>query len=177
MIATSLLATAFAPLLSLQAAGESAIAIRNDAPETWVVEYPHLIAPYVQDYRRCLTSSNRIISGKADFELQSRADVVRCEEASQKAQAEATEVLSSKAQSEEYLVSDIAPTFDHIGRIHIARGADLDKQFTMTIQSAERRVDEYERTRPKGLVIELRDASVIKSRTEIMNKRKQDGAE
>ncbi|NBC88146.1 MAG: hypothetical protein GVX90_01380, partial [Alphaproteobacteria bacterium] len=51
--------------------------------------------------------------------------------------------------------------------IHIARGADLDKQFTRNLANAETRQENYEATRPKGLVIEMRDASVVKSRLEI----------
>lgn len=177
MISTNLVAIALLPSLSIQAAGEGALAIQNDAPETWVVEYPHVIAPYVDDYRRCLTAANRIITGEADFEVQSRSDVVRCAQASAEAQAEAQAILSGRPQSVEFTAADIAPTFEHIGNIHIARGADLDKQFTMKIQSAERRMADYEETKPRGLVIELRDASVVKSRTDIINNRQRNDAE
>lgn len=172
---TSGLSLALAPIFSLQAAGESAIAIKNDAPETWVVEYPQSISPFIQDYRRCLNVVDRRVTGMPDFEVQHRADVVRCEKVSGEAQAGATRVLANRGSYDEYTADDIAPTFEHIGRIHIARGADLDKQFAMRLQGAERAQGEYERTRPKGLVIELRDASVVKARAEVAGQK--DGSE
>ena len=67
--------------------------------------------------------------------------------------------------------------FDHIGRVHVARGADLDKQFLMRMQGAERAETEYNRTKPKGLVIELRDASVVKARVDEAAAKNSSGAE
>ena len=160
----SILPILLAPLLSFQSAGEGVVAIKNDAPETWVVEYPQTISPLVQDYRRCLNAADRRVRGQADFEVQHRADVTRCEAVSAAAQADARRIVANRAASEEFTPDDVAPTFDHIGRVHIARGADLDKQFLLRIQNAERASDEYDRTRPKGLVIELLDASVVKDR-------------
>ena len=49
----SFFALTLAPLLALQSAGSAPLAIENDAPETWTLEYPRLIQPYVTDYRRC----------------------------------------------------------------------------------------------------------------------------
>ena len=56
--------------------------------------------------------------------------------------------------------------FEHVGRIHIARGADLDNQFTYIQRMAHVNQEQYEAEKPKGLVIELHDASVIKARTD-----------
>ncbi|MEL7219629.1 MAG: hypothetical protein AAGK01_14525, partial [Pseudomonadota bacterium] len=67
MISTAL-ALAMSLPLSLQGATETAIAIKNDDPETWTVEYPRVIQPQVIAYRNCLGSSNRMVRGKADFE-------------------------------------------------------------------------------------------------------------
>jgi hypothetical protein len=164
MIAIAALSLVAAPL-TLQAAGEAAIAIKNDDPETWVVEYPRLIRPFVQDYRRCLNVANRRVTGVADFENQHRADVPRCAEA----RAEAITASKDMMRGAKTPMSDaeIETLFENIGRIHVARGADLDRQFTQTLATAERRAEDYEANRPKGLVIELRDASVIKSRLEV----------
>lgn len=154
-----------APLFALQAVGEAAIAIKNDDPETWVVEYPRLIRPYVQDYRRCLNLSNRRVTGVADFEQQHRADIPRCAEE----RAEAVAASKDMMRGSKFKMTDaeIETLFENIGLIHVARGADLDKQFTQNLANAQARTDNYEATRPKGLVIELRDASVVKSRMEI----------
>ncbi len=163
------LVLALAPLLALQGAAETAVAIPNDAPETWSVEYPRIVAPHVADYRRCLNAVDRRLTGKPDFEPQHRADIPRCEAVSRAAQAEANRVLAGRPGYTEFTPERIAEAFDHIGRIHIARGADLDNQFRMRIEGAERVRDEYERTRPKGLVIELHDASEVKAQIDENN--------
>lgn len=156
-------ANLLAPALSLQAAGETAVAIKNDAPETWTVEYPRIITPFIQDYRRCLNVVDRKVTGEANFEIQHRSDLPRCAEVSAESQAEANRVLANRSELADYSPSDVAQVFDHIGRIHVARGADLDAQFTMRMQRVDRTPEDYEQTKPKGLVIELRDASVVKA--------------
>lgn len=161
-----MLAAFLTPMLALQAAGEAVVAIKNDAPETWTVEYPQLIQPFVQDYRRCLAVTNRKVTGKPDFEDQHRADLPRCAAMSDTAQAEANRVLANRGQASDFGPGEVRAIFDNIGRIHIARGADLDNQFRQRLTGAAARADDYEATRPKGLVIELRDASVVKARTD-----------
>lgn len=165
----TMLALALAPFLALQGAAETAIAIPNDAPETWSVEYPRIVTPQVEDYRRCLNAADRRLTGAADFEAQHRADIPRCDAVSQAAQAEANRALSRREENTDFAPPRIAEMFDHIGRIHIARGADLDAQFRMRMHGAERAQDEYERTKPKGLVIEFRDASVVKAQIDENN--------
>lgn len=159
----TILSLALAPLLTLQASGETAVAIKNDTPETWTVEYPRIITPFIQDYRRCLNVSNRMVTGEATFETQHRSDIPRCADVSADAQDNANRILANRGEYEEYTPADVAEVFEHIGRIHVARGADLDHQFLMRMQGAERAETEYKRTKPKGLVIELRDASVVKA--------------
>ncbi len=153
-----------AALLALQSVGEVAVAVKNDNPETWTVEYPRLIQPYVQDYRRCLAVTNRKVTGTANFETQHAADLPRCAERRAKAIADSNAAMvgAQTAISPE----EVEQLFTNIGRIHIARGADLDKQFTARMAGAEAASTNYEATRPKGLVIELRDASVVKARTD-----------
>lgn len=159
-----MLATLFAPLLALQSVGEAVVAIKNDNPETWSVEYPRLIQPFVQDYRRCLAVTNRNVTGVANFEAQHAADLPRCAERRAKAIADSNAALAGAKTA--MTPEEVDQLFASIGRIHIARGADLDKQFRQRLAGAEAASNAYEAGRPKGLVIELRDASVVKARTD-----------
>ena len=155
-----------APMMMLQAAGQAPMAVENDAPETWTLEYPRLIQPFIADYRRCLTGQMRRVTGEADFEEQHRSDIPRCGDEGEQAQQAAVAALSARAEDPEFTVDDVPLVFEHAGRIHIARGADLDNQFTFLMRTAAAAQDTYEAERPKGLVLELRDASVVKARTD-----------
>jgi hypothetical protein len=159
-----MIAAFVAPLIALQGMGEAAVAIRNDNPETWVVEYPRLIQPQVADYRRCLRVTDRRIAGKADFQSQHTADLARCAPVRVKAIAEANAAFIGAITV--MTPDEVEQLFTNIGHIHVARGADLDKQFTSVMAGAQAASDAYEAGRPKGLVIELRDASVVKARTD-----------
>lgn len=159
-----MIATLVAPLIALQSAGEAAVAIKNDNPETWSVEYPRLIQPQVADYRRCLGVTDRRIAGKADFEAQHASDIARCAERRAKAVGESNELLAGARTT--LSPAEVEQLFTNIGRIHVARGRDLDQQFTARIAGAAAASDAYEAGRRKGLVIELRDASVVKARTD-----------
>lgn len=157
--------TAFlAPLFVLQSAGEAAVVVKNENPATSSVEYPRLIQPQVADYRRCLGVTIRRIAGKADFESQHTADLTRCAERKAAAIGEAN-ALFLKAKTR-LTPAEVEQLFDNIGTIHVARGRDLDQQFTARVTGAQAASDAYEATRPKGLVLELRDASVVKARTD-----------
>lgn len=162
----TLLALALAPLLSLQAAGQAPVAVKNDAPETWTLEFPRIIQPYVADYRRCLTGQMRTVSGVANFEEQHRSDVAACAKEFAAAQEAANATLAGRSDYSDLTPGDVREVFEHIGRIHIARGADLDNQFNYIQQSMQVAQEQYEAERPKGLVLELRDASVVKARTD-----------
>ena len=157
---------ALAPLLALQSAGTAPVAIENDAPETWTLEYPRIIQPYVEDYRRCLTIRLRRVTGEADFEMQHRDDVAACDTESQEAQIAALSALSGRGDYSDYTADDIREIFEHIGRSHIARGADLDQQFLFTTRRMVAAREDYDEDKPRGLVLELRDASVVKARTD-----------
>lgn len=160
------LALLIAPLLALQGVGQTAVAIKNDTPETWTLEYPRIIQPFVEDYRRCLRTQNRLVTGRPDFEEQHRADLPRCVETLEEAQAEATRITSGRTGYEAFTSDNVRQIFETIGRIHIARGADLDAQFTQNLAAAQAARDTYQEDRPRGLVLELRDASVVKARTD-----------
>lgn len=160
MIAALLLA----PLMALQSVGEAVVAVKNDNPETWTVEYPRLIQPQVADYRRCLAVTNRKVTGTPDFEIQHAADLPRCAAARAKAEAEANAALAGAKTA--MSPQEVEQLFANIGRIHVARGRDLDQQFNARVAGAAAASETYQATRPKGLVIELRDASVVKARTD-----------
>jgi hypothetical protein len=154
----------FAPLLALQSVGETVVAIKNDNPETWSVEYPRLIQPFVQDYRRCLGVTNRTVTGIANFEAQHAADLPRCAARRAKAVADSNAALEGARTA--MTPDEVEQLFTNIGRIHVARGADLDKQFRQRLAGAEAASNAYQASRPRGLVIELRDASVVKAASE-----------
>jgi hypothetical protein len=159
-----MLATLIASLIALQATGEAPVAVKNDDPETWSVEYPLLIKPQVASYRRCLALTDRRIAGKADFEAQHAGDVTRCTKAREAAITEANAALAGAKTT--LPPEEVDLLFTNIGRIHVARGRDLDLQFNARMVGAQAAGEAYEAGRPKGLVIELRDASVVKARTD-----------
>ena len=162
-----MIAALIAPLLALQSVGEAVVAVvavKNDNPETWSVEYPRLIQPFVADYGRCLAVTNRRVTGTANFEAQHAADLPRCADSRAKAVAASNAELAGAKTA--MTPAEVEQLFANIGRIHIARGADLDKQFNDRMAGAQVASETYQTTRPKGLVIELRDASVVKARTD-----------
>jgi hypothetical protein len=156
----------FAPMLALQGVGHAPTAIANDAPETWTLEYPRVIQPFIEDYRRCLTGQMRWVTGEANFEEQHRSDLPRCIEERETAQESSDAAVSGRGEYADYTPADMVEVFDHIGRIHIARGADLDGQFTYLMTRSEAARQDYDAERPPGLVLELHDASVVKARTD-----------
>ncbi|MEL6531297.1 MAG: hypothetical protein AAFQ27_15165 [Pseudomonadota bacterium] len=160
MISTAL-ALAMSLPLSLQGATETAIAIKNDDPETWTVEYPRVIQPQVIAYRNCLGSSNRMVRGKADFEMQHRADLPRCSEVAEESKAEAIEAMANTKTT--ISEQDLDQLFTNIGRIHVARGRDLDDQFTQRLQRAEARQQNYSENRPEGRIL---DRSIDEAKAE-----------
>ena len=160
-----MLLTSLALVMTLQSGAQTLTAVRNDDPETWSVEYPRLIRPYVVDYRQCLNVSNRRVTGEADFEAQHRTDIPRCAEERAKAIAESNEAM---AGSKTRITSaEVDALFRDIGLIHIARGRDLDQQFTDRMAATTAAKAQYEDDKPKGLVMDLVDGSVVKSRADI----------
>lgn len=155
-----------APLLALQSTGEAPVAIKNDDPETWTLEYPRIIQPYIEDYRRCLTGRMRTITGEANFEAQHRSDVPSCADVFAEAQASANAALSRTGDASEYPAERVRAIFENIARIHIARGADLDSQFSFALRSMAQYEQDQGDGRPNALVLEMRDASVVKARTD-----------
>lgn len=164
-----MITSALALVFGLQATAEVPIAIINENPETWTIEYPRLIQPFVADYRGCLNFTIRYVTGVPDFEAQHRSDVPRCAEVRAKAVADSKKAMAeakTKLDGEE-----IEELFSAIGTIHIQRGRDLDQQFAMRVEAAERAAEAGPPRRPPPLVIELPDPSVVKSREESLKKK------
>jgi len=160
-----MLLTSLALVLSLQSSGETFTAVTNDDPETWVVEYPRVIRPFVVQYRQCLNVSDRWVRGKADFEEQHRTDIPRCAEERETAiKGAAAEMASAKTKLNQ---DELNTLFRNIGLIHVERGRDLDDQFRNRVAASEAAIEEFNDNRPKGLVMELVDGSVVKSRAEV----------
>ena len=159
-----MITAALALAMGLQANNQSLIAVINENPETWTVEYPRLIQPFVADYRGCLSFTIRYITGVPDFEAQHRSDVPRCAEVRTKAVADSRNALAdAKTKLDDEQIEEL---FAAIGSIHIQRGRDLDEQFTIRIAAAEQAAAEGPPPRPAPLVIDLPDPSVVKSRDE-----------
>ncbi|GMN02534.1 hypothetical protein [Erythrobacter sp. MTPC3] len=151
-----------APMFALQSAGNTIIAIENDNPETWQVEYPRLIQPQVTEYRKCLNLSDRYINGEANFEDQHRTDVPRCAAIRQENVAAANALLADAKTT--LSPTEVETLFDRIGLIHIARGHDLDMQFTQRLARAEQAQENFEENKPEPVVVELTDPAVVKIR-------------
>ena len=128
--------------LAMQAASEIPQAIAPEDPETWVTEYPIVIQPLVQDYRRCLNYADRRFRGMADFEEQHRADLPRCEKLKTKLVRKSSEALSQGSWGDLLAPERAHEVFDTVGFVHIARGRDFDNQLLlMRRQQAARNVN------------------------------------
>ncbi|MEM6857165.1 MAG: hypothetical protein AAF559_04765 [Pseudomonadota bacterium] len=160
-----MLLTSLALLTSLQAVSESTVAISKDDPKTWSVEYPRIIRPFVAEYRQCLNVSNRIVTGEPDFEMQHRMDLGRCAEERGETKDKASAAM--EGAKTRLNAAELSTLFDNIERIHIARGRDLDRQFMRNLAATETATTKYEANKPKGLVLDLVDGSVVKSRAEL----------
>ena len=157
-----MITAALALVMGLQSTGEAAIAVINENPETWSVEYPRLIQPHVAEYRGCLGFTIRFVTGTPDFEAQHRSDIPRCAEVREEAfAASKAEMAGAKTPLSD---AELDKLFDAIGSIHVQRGRDLDQQFAMRLAAAERAEAEGPPPRPAPLVIELPDPSVVKTR-------------
>lgn len=115
-------------ILSLQSAAETAIAIRSENPESWVLEYPVVVAPHVEDYYNCLKSRNHVIGGGLGFEAQHRSDIGKCIKQRERSLQAARNVLERRGSIAGFDAASMIPVFASIEAVHIARGRDLDQQ-------------------------------------------------
>jgi len=128
-----MIGTSFVFLLSLQASGETALAVKPDAPKTWAVEYPVMISPYIDDYRGCLNGGIRTIGDDVDFEVQHRSDIPRCSRVADVSMNEANAVLAKRNRDNQTTPADVVTVFETIRLIHVERGRDLDSQVRMRL--------------------------------------------
>ncbi len=133
----------FALAIQLQSTGEVAVAIQPDNPETWVVEYPTVISPFVDDYYNCLKSGGHIVDGNTFFEEQHRRDIPRCSKLKADGIEQSQAVLERLGRTDEFGAEQVTKTFDTIDVIHVARARDLDGHLRMGAQT-KRFYDELE---------------------------------
>ncbi|MEO9461865.1 MAG: hypothetical protein ABJ242_03930 [Marinomonas sp.] len=122
-----------AMLLAMQAASDLITAPKPEDPATWVLEYPAVIEPYIDDYYGCLRSRGHTSSAVEDpmFEDQHRAHIPLCAKQLAKAQAASNDVLDGRKGYAEYTPERIAATFKTIEFIHVARGRDIDNRLRL----------------------------------------------
>ena len=120
-------------VMMLQASGQSVYAPKPEDPETWVLEYPVVIAPYIDDYYGCLKSRGHNVNADTDplFEEQHRAHIPLCMKQLEKAQAASNSALKGKTSLKAYTPERIAATFKTIDFIHVARGRDIDNRLRL----------------------------------------------
>lgn len=120
----------FALIAMSHQAGEGVLAVKPDDPLTWVVEYPVVIAPFVEDYSRCFGFREiRMGEGKR-FEVEHARAAMECEPVRVRSVARAKAALA-KRNKIGMTPSDVNTLFDNIRVIHVARGKDLDDQMAM----------------------------------------------
>lgn len=141
-----LISTLLSAAMAMQATPSDPISgprvVAPDNPETWVTEYPIIIRPLVQDYRRCLNYADRRFRGLADFEQQHSEDLPRCEKLKTKLVRKSEKALSQGRWSEFLEPSRAHQVFETVALVHISRGRDFDNQLKfMRQQQLSRRVN------------------------------------
>lgn len=104
--------------------------VRYDAQypsENWELEYPAVIGEYIDGYYNCLKNGSYTIGGNSSFEEQYRLDIERCEKKGKTFEADANGRLSGGAHSADNSPIAVARIFETIRRIHVGRGASLDR--------------------------------------------------
>ncbi len=151
-----------AMLLAMQEAGDLVTAPKPEDPETWVLEYPAVIAPYIDDYYGCLRSRGHTSSAVEDpmFENQHRAHIPLCVKRLEKAQAASNAVLDGRKGYAEYTPERIAATFKTIEFIHVARGRDIDNRLRLHLDQYATYDRAYQQTPEEAGRGQTRDATV-----------------
>ena len=122
MIAT---ASAALTLILAQAAGDRLKAEYPD--QQWELEYPALIGGFVDDYYRCLKGGSYVIGDGSGFEDQYRGDIQRCSRKASENEAGANDLLAKRDRAGETPPAQVATIFETVRRIHVERGASLDR--------------------------------------------------
>ena len=122
MIAT---ASAALTLIFAQAASDR---VRAEYPDQqWELEYPALIGGFVDDYYSCLKGGSYVIGDGSGFEDQYRGDIQRCRKQGSELEAGANELLAKRGRDADTPPTQVANIFETVRRIHVERGASLDR--------------------------------------------------
>lgn len=131
MIAT---ASAALTLIFAQAASDRVQAEYPD--QQWELEYPALIGGFVDDYYRCLRGGNYVIGDGSGFEDQYRGDIQRCSKLAVEMETGANDLLAKRNRAQDTPPEQVASIFDTVRRIHVERGASLDRATSSRIVSS-----------------------------------------
>ncbi|XUU61436.1 hypothetical protein ACRAQ6_03965 [Erythrobacter sp. HA6-11] len=130
--------------LALTLAAQSVIttdaAQEAELPTYWVTEYPLIIKPLVDDYRRCLNYADRRFRQEADFAAQHAEDIPRCEKLKAKLVRKSEEALRQGRWSEVLAPEKAGDVFRTVAEVHISRGRDFDRQLMRQYAMQEARV-------------------------------------
>ena len=127
--------TSIALALAMQNTGESVVAVHPKIPQTWTLEYPVVIRPYVRDYYHCLQQGLKKIDGETTFESQHRLDIPRCDEDAAELVEQSKARIARSKQPDLFSDAEVEMVFETIRQIHIARGRDIDAQIAMRVQT------------------------------------------
>ena len=134
---STLILTAGAVLAMAQQSSQNVTALYPEDRETWVLEYPAVIAPYVEDYYSCLKGGSYAIGPGREFEGQYREDIPRCAEEASSFEQQAAERLSASASGRDMTQGDVARIFETVRRVHVARGRSLDQTIGTNLRASE----------------------------------------
>jgi len=119
-----------------QQSSQNVTALYPEDRETWVLEYPAVIAPYVEDYYSCLKGGSYVIGSGRGFETQYRGDIPRCAKKAAGYEQDATKRLATSASGRNMAPGDVAQIFETVRRVHVARGRSLDQTIGTTLRSS-----------------------------------------
>ena len=121
-----MIATASAIMILL--AQEAGARVDAEYPqEGWALEYPALIGGFVDGYYNCLKGGSYVVGDGPGFEDQYRGDIRRCGEQAVEMEAGANALLAKRARAAETPPTQVAEIFETVRRIHVERGASLDR--------------------------------------------------
>lgn len=136
MLPTAIL-TAGAVLALAQQSSQNITALYPEERETWVLEYPAVIAPYVEDYYSCLKGGSYAIGSGRGFEVQYREDIPRCADEAAGFEQESNQRLATSASGRDMAPGDVARIFETVRGVHVARGRSLDQTIRTNLRSSE----------------------------------------
>ena len=126
-------ATAIVLLFSQQAGSSLEAAYSQDE---WALEYPALIGGFVDEYKTCLRSGSYLIDASTGFEGQYRKDIPRCAELGVRMERDSNALLAKRDRTSQFGAAQVAAVFESMRKIHVERGASLDRASRSAIVAA-----------------------------------------